>query len=190
MTSSYNMFGNHTADNTIETSAVLGDREAFEALVHLHGPALYRYARRMLAYEADAPDVVQETFLAAWRQRASFRGDSSVKTWLFAICSRKISDTYRLKRADPIDDRLLVAVPDPDPHTDPFAATTTAQFFIALDRALAELPARQRATWIMREVDSMTFPEIGTALLISADSARGHHHRATRNLRLRLERWQ
>ncbi len=177
-------------DDVLRTAAILGDREAFEVIVYRYGPQLYRYARRMLSTESDVADVVQETFVAAWRHLGSFRGASSVKTWLFAICSRKIVDTRRVKRAQPIDDQLLQALPNATGLTDPFTAASNAAFLDALDEALAELPARQRATWVMREVELMTFPEIAQVLQLSPDAVRGHHYRATATLRIRLRRWQ
>ena len=96
-------------DKFLAGAAALGDRAAFEVVVHRYGPRLFRYARRMLANDHDVADVVQETFVAAWRQLGSFRGGSSLQTWLFAICARKVVDTYRVKRAQPIDDMLLAS---------------------------------------------------------------------------------
>jgi len=177
-------------DDVLRTAAILGDREAFEVIVLRYGPQLYRYARRMLSAEGDVADVMQETFVAAWRQLESFRGASSLRTWLFAICSRKIIDTRRVKRAQPIDDKLLQALPDSTMLADPFLAASSRAFLNALEEALAELPARQRATWVMREIEVMTFPEIAQVLQLSPDGARGHHHRATATLRIRLRRWQ
>jgi RNA polymerase sigma-70 factor (ECF subfamily) len=177
-------------DDVLRTAAILGDREAFEVVVSRYGPQLYRYARRMLSTESDAADVIQETFVAAWRQLETFRGASSMRTWLFAICSRKIVDSRRVKRAQPIDDQLLEAIPNATETFDPFTAASNSAFLAALEDALAELPARQRATWLMREVQLMTFPEIAEVLQLSPDGARGHHHRATATLRIRLRRWQ
>jgi RNA polymerase sigma-70 factor (ECF subfamily) len=178
------------SDDVLCTVAALGDREAFEVIVSRYGPSLYRYCRRMLSTEADVADVVQDTFIAAWRQLGSFRATSSLRTWLFAICSRKIVDTRRIRRAQPIDDRLLEALPDEVGLSDPFAAASNSAFLAALEKALDELPARQRAAWVMHEIELMTFPEIGPVLHISPDAVRGHHHRATATLRLRLRRWQ
>lgn len=177
-------------DQALLNAATLGDREAFEVIVHRHGPALHRYARRLVANEADAADVVQATFIAAWRQLATFQGKSSLKTWLFSICSHKITDNYRIKRAQPIDDQLMEAMPSSQRSDDPFTAASNAAFLAALESALAELPYRQRASWVLREIESMTFPEVGMALDMSPDAARGHHFRATATLRARLERWQ
>jgi RNA polymerase sigma-70 factor, ECF subfamily len=176
-------------DGFLATAAALGDRAAFEAVVHRYGPMLHRYARRMLSNEHDVGDVVQETFVAAWRQLGTFRGESSLKTWLFSICARKIADTHRVRRARPIDDLLLEAMPA-GVASDPFAAASTSEFLAALEAALDELPPRQRATWLLRDVEEMTFPQIGDILGLSPDTARGHHFRATRTLRERLKRWR
>ena len=177
-------------DAALVSAAALGDRAAFEVVVHRYGPMLYRYAQRMLANEHDVADVVQETFVAAWRQFDNFRGHSSLKTWLFSICARKIVDSYRVKRAVPIDDLALQAHPSAGLDGDPFAAASSAEFLAALERALEELPPRQRAAWVLREIEDMTFPQIGDILGLTPDTARGHHFRATRTLRERLRRWK
>jgi len=174
----------------LASAAALGDREAFEIVVHRYGPMLFRYARRMLANHHDVADVVQETFVAAWRQLGTFRGGSSLQTWLFSICARKIVDTYRIKRAEPIDDIILDTLPAPSGASDPFTAASTTEFLAALEEALAELPPRQRASWVLREIEEMTYPQIGDILRLSPDTARGHHFRATRTLRERLKRWR
>lgn len=177
-------------DEALRAAAVIGDREAFDVIVTRYGPVLYRYARRMLASEADVPDVVQDTFVAAWQQMAGFRGSSSLRTWLFAICYRKIADTHRLKRAKPVEDWVLEPLAGPDTSADPFTAASNAAFLAALEQALDELPVRQRAVWMMREIEQMTFPEIGEVLHLSSDAVRGHHVRAIKTLRVLLGRWQ
>jgi RNA polymerase sigma-70 factor (ECF subfamily) len=176
-------------DGELAAAAAAGDRTAFEELVHRHGPALYRYARRMMRDENAVQDVVQETFIAAWRRFDGFRADAAVRTWLFAICQRKVVDSHRVKRAVPIDDRLIEPA-DPSADADPFAAVSNSAFLAALEGALAELPPRQRAVWILREVEGLTYPEIGEILKLSPDGARGHHHRARTTLQQRLQRWR
>jgi RNA polymerase sigma-70 factor (ECF subfamily) len=176
-------------DRLLAAAAAAGDRPAFEALIRRHGPALHRYARRMTRDEDAVNDIVQETFVAAWRQIENFRQESSVRTWLFAICARKVVDSHRVKRAVPIDDRLLEPA-QASASSDPFAVVSNAEFLEALESALAELPVRQRSVWILREVEELTFPEIGAILNVSPDGARGHHHRARATLQQRLERWR
>ncbi|WP_059015826.1 sigma-70 family RNA polymerase sigma factor [Mycobacterium sp. M26] len=188
------------SDDTAEASAAVEDRElaaaaragsieAFEEIVRRHGPAMYRYARRMTQDTDAVNDIVQETFVAAWRQIGNFRGDSAILTWLFAICARKVTDSRRVKRAIPIDDRLIEPV-SRDAGTHPFTAASNSAFLEAMEVALAELPPRQRAVWTLREIELLTFPEIGSILNLSPDAARGHHHRARVTLQQRLQQWR
>ena len=94
-----------------------------------------------------------------------------------------------MRYAEPIDDRLIDPV-DESAASDPAVVASNAEFLAALDRALAELPVRQRAVWVLREIDGLTFPEIGVTLQLSSGAARGHHHRAQTTLRQRMQRWQ
>jgi len=176
-------------DRDLAAAAAAGDRSAFEILIRRHGPALHRYARRMTRDDAAVQDIVQETFVAAWRQIDRFRGEASPRTWLFAICARKVIDSHRVKRAVPLDDRLLDPA-DTSATADPFANVSNAEFLVALEAALAELPPRQRAVWLLREVEELTYPQIATILALSPDGARGHHHRARTTLQQRLQRWR
>lgn len=176
-------------DRTLAAAAALGERAAFETIVHRYGPMLYGYARRMVTDDAAADDVVQETFVAAWRQIDHYRGEATLKTWLFRICDRKIIDSHRMRYAEPIDDRLIDPI-DTAADSDPAVVLSNTEFLAALERALAELPVRQRAAWVLREIDGLTFPEIGVTLKLSPEAARGHHHRAQATLRQRMQRWQ
>jgi RNA polymerase sigma-70 factor (ECF subfamily) len=176
-------------DRTLAAAAALGERAAFETIVHRYGPMLYGYVRRMVVDSAAADDVAQETFVAAWRQIDRYRGEASLKTWLFRICDRKIIDSRRVRYAEPIDDRLIDPV-DESVNIDPAVVLSNTEFLAALERALAELPVRQRACWVLREIDGLTFPEIGVTLNLSSGAARGHHHRARATLRQRMQRWQ
>jgi RNA polymerase sigma-70 factor (ECF subfamily) len=176
-------------DRALAEAARSGDVSAFEQLIRRHGPALYRYARRMTRDADSVNDIVQETFVAAWRQIGGFRGDSQVRTWLFSICARKVVDSHRVKAALPIDDRLIEPVSN-DARTNPFAAASNSAFLDALELSMAELPPRQRAVWMLREVEELTFPQIGTILAFSPDAARGHHHRARATLQQRLRQWR
>lgn len=122
-------------------AAVAGDRTAFETLVLRHGPVLHRYARRMLRTRARST--------RSYRTRSSRRGDNcpaseatAVRTWLFAIRSRKVIDSTRVKHAQPVDDKLLQPLADPR-AVDPFEFASNAEFVEALEAALAEPSASE-----------------------------------------------
>lgn len=79
--------------------AAAGDDLAFEAMVRRHTDAVWRLARANLRDDFAAEEVVQDTFLKAHRALGSFRGESSARTWLLAICQRTCIDRSRRKRA-------------------------------------------------------------------------------------------
>ena len=95
----------------------------------------------------------------------------------------------RRKKAIPIDDRLIEPASS-DRGSDPFAAASNSAFLEAMELALGELPPRQRAVWLLREVERLTFPQIAAILNLSPDGARGHHHRARTTLQQRLVQWR
>ncbi len=76
-----------------------------------YGPGMLRYARRLVnGSDADAGEVVQEAFISAWKGLDSFRGESSLRTWLFRLVHRRAVDLLRNRRPTPIDDELLSRV--------------------------------------------------------------------------------
>ncbi len=85
-------------DVALVQRAADGDDLAFETMVRRHTDAVWRLARANLRDDFAAEEVVQDTFVKAHRALASFRGDSSVRTWLLAICQRTCIDVSRRKR--------------------------------------------------------------------------------------------
>ena len=78
-----------------------GDREAFRILVETHSPAVFRLAYRMTGHEEDAEDVVQETFLKAYRSLPNFQGKAGFTTWLHRIAANCAVDLVRARAARP-----------------------------------------------------------------------------------------
>lgn len=177
----------HRSDASLARDAALGDRLAFEVLLQRHGPALHRYALRSCVTPQDAEDVVQETFVAAWRGVARWDGRASVKTWLFSIAARKVADLGR-RRAVPIDDDLLEPVPSREAGPD--ERVREQELVEALEEALDELPYRQRASWLLIEVEGLSQAEAAVVLGVSTDAVRGTIFRARRNLSERMLRWR
>lgn len=114
-----------------------GDLAAFAELVRAHEPGLRQFTRRLAGENGD--DVAQEAFLAAWRRLGQWRGEGSFAGWLRSIATRRYFDQRRRpgQRAFAELDRDLAEV---DPESDRR---------IAIDRALAALPARERAAALL-----------------------------------------
>src|SRR5688572_31306981 len=88
-----------TEDGALVARAAAGEEAAFELLVRRHSTALWRLAHMLLGDRFAADEAVQDTFVKAYRALGSFRGESSLATWLGAICRRTCIDRLRLKRA-------------------------------------------------------------------------------------------
>jgi RNA polymerase sigma-70 factor, ECF subfamily len=178
------------SDAALVRAARLGDELAFGELVDRHGPDMLRYARRLVGgSEADAGEVVQEAFISAWKSLDGFRGDSSLRTWLFRLVHRRAVDLIRHRRPTPIDDDLLshvIRVADDNP----LQAVMDSELLEALQHALDELPWNQRAAWLLREVEGLGYDEIAHAMGTTVGSVRGHLHRGRRQLAERMARWR
>lgn len=168
----------------------LGDPTAFDAIITRHGPGMYRFALRMVGgHQADAGEVVQEAFISAWKNIETFEARSSLRTWLFSLVSRRAADLQRKRRPTPIDDDVLTAIA-PASHRDPLQDVMDQELIAALQAALAELPHQQRAVWLLREVEDMSYDEIATTLTMTPDSVRGQLHRGRKNLAERMAQWR
>ena len=173
--------------------AGLGDRDAFEVIVNRHGPALYRYAIRLLDNRADAQDAVQEAFIGAWQGLGGYRGDAGLRTWLFTLLRRKAYP--RLTRWPASGSRPHLSVDEmaatlADRHGDPAARHSGAALLDALDAALRLLPERQRSAWMLRQIEELTYAQIASVLAISPDAVRGLLERARSSLAITLKEWR
>lgn len=176
-------------DAALARAAALGDREAFECIVRRYGPGMLRYARRVLPDPGDAEEAVQDAFVAAWRSLERYRGDAALRTWLFGLTSHKAVDLSRRRRPQPVADELVTHRPA-DSRSDPWEHATAGELARALDRALAELPYRQRACWLLAELEGLSHAEIAQVLRIGPDAVRGQLFRARRGLEERMARWR
>lgn len=178
------------ADHLLVRAARLGDADAFDQIVRRHGPGMYRYALRMVGGDAsDAGEIVQEAFVSAWKDISAFEARSSLKTWLYRLLSRRAVDLQRKRKPTPVDDDFLTVVAPPARH-DPLQAVMDGELLAALQGALAELPWEQRAVWLLREVEEMSYGEIAAALSMTSDGVRGLLHRGRKNLAERMEPWR
>src|SRR5690606_23902467 len=145
-----------------------GDRSAFEELVRATHADTYTLAYRLTGDEEDARDVVQESYLRAYRGLERFRGDAQFTTWLYRItanCASTHLGRRRRRRADPITDDLQLA--DVDPERDPAARADASLLRDRLERALVDLPPKLRAVVVLRDVYDLPHEAIAAELGIS-----------------------
>lgn len=163
-----------------------GEAAAFEELIELHWPRVYRILARMLGDAADAAEAARETFLEAWQTLASLRSDTRFATWLYRIALSEVD--RRLAGAAPrpgrpIDDLALEVprlVTERRPRSEP------AELRASLERFIAELPAGCRAAVVLHDVEGLTREEAAEALGLELATFRRLLHRGRMAIRLRL----
>lgn len=178
------------SDDVLARRAAMGDRAAFAEMFSRHGAALFRYAVRMLDGDHQAAeDAVQEALTKAWLRIGGFRGDSSLRTWLFRLTVNECHNARRRRRPIPIDDNLIsVLIPEHAPSAEDSSRGKSLRE--ALDEALLELPWRQRSAWLLRELEGLSYGEIATALATTPTVVRGQLHRARATLAVRMAPWR
>jgi RNA polymerase sigma-70 factor (ECF subfamily) len=175
-----------------------GSEAAYAALVRQHRPRLYALAYRLLLDREAAEDVVQETFVSAFRQIERFEPRPSVAAWLNTIVLRTASRAASRQRARPkvsldapaghaVDadawDGDALALADPDPTADPQAAVEAAELRRAVGAAIAALPFKYRAAVVLRHVMGLDYAEAARALDIPLNTFKSHLLRGTKQLR-------
>jgi RNA polymerase sigma-70 factor (ECF subfamily) len=186
----------HDAETTASDSALvrragMGDRGAFAELFERHSSATFRYAVHMLdGDEHVAQDVVQDAWIKAWMHLPDFRGDSAFRTWLIRIAVREVYSARRRRRPIPIDDEQLRRHLDERSNASGDPAESAAGLSDALAVELLRLPWRQRAVWLLREFEGLSYEEMAGLTDTSVTTVRGQLHRARRTLAIRMEQWR
>jgi RNA polymerase sigma-70 factor (ECF subfamily) len=188
------------SDEDLAARAAAGDPAAFEELVARYEGRVYRLACRLTGSEADAQDVLQDAFLAAYRGLASFRGASRFYTWLYRIATNAALGHRRRQgrhRTEPLDDLL----PRFDEHGQhdaaPAALRIPSRAEEILDRkllaeqareGLRRLPAIYRDAFVLRDLEELSTHEVAELLGIDGAAVRQRVHRARLMLRGYLAR--
>ncbi|MCW5947462.1 MAG: sigma-70 family RNA polymerase sigma factor [Fimbriimonadales bacterium] len=157
--------------------AASGDREAMADIVRLFYADVYRFCSRIVGADA-ADDATQEAFLIALRRIRVFRGESTLKTWLFGIA---LNVTRNMKRK-----RLPLPLADWDHSNseDPSDQLIDAE---RLRCALAKLSPEHREVVILHEMEGLSYDECGHVVGIPSGTVKSRLHHAFRQLRLHLE---
>ena len=181
------------------TSTTAGDEAGFGELVRRHRRELHLHCYRMTGSFDEAEDLVQETFLRAWRKRDSFEGGPGFRAWLYRIATNACLDALRSSRRRPSTVQSFAEVPwlqpYPDRLLDELAPSDTQPDAVVVARETIELtylaviqllPPRQRAVLILRDVLDWSAVETAAMLEMSVAAANSALQRARATLRRRL----
>jgi RNA polymerase sigma-70 factor, ECF subfamily len=133
----------------------------FASIFREFGPFVWRVLARFGVPSAELPDLCQETFIVIHRRLADFKGESSLRTWIFGICFRTASD-YR-RRAYVRHENVVETLPEQIASEDQLATAEARQALARLDAALRELDDEKRAIFIAYELEELPMQEAALA---------------------------
>jgi RNA polymerase sigma-70 factor (ECF subfamily) len=182
------------AEDLESVRAVLsGDEDAFRRLVDKHGRSIFNLAYRMTGNAADAEDLAQEAFLQAYARLGDFRVGSRFHPWIYTI-ALNLCRSHRRRRSLP---RWLAPPrerqaerPEPEltePSPDPEQALLAREAEEGLQRAVAELPAKYREAFVLRQSQELSYEEIAALLDLPLGTVEVRLFRARRRLLKSLE---
>ena len=167
--------------------ARLGDRDAFGRLMQAHLTRVWNVVWRIVRHEQDAEDIVQESFLAAFRALPAFRGESRFATWLHRIAvTRALNHLDRkaervVRSSVPLDGPAAPPVRDEAPT--PLQLLERKELLRRLAECLPKLPPAWRATLALRDGDGLSYEHIAEALSLNVGTVRSRLARARAALR-------
>jgi RNA polymerase sigma-70 factor (ECF subfamily) len=171
-----------------------GDQQAFAEMVERHSGTVYNLALRMMGNPLEAEEVLQETFISAFRALPRFEGRSQLSTWLFRIAYN--SALMRLRRRGPItssiDEPLTSEEGNPMPRQlvdwawEPERVVLNAELRSVLESAVVALPPTLRGVFVLRDIEGLSTAEAAEVLGLTETNVKVRLHRARLVLRERL----
>ena len=167
-------------DAALVARAQRRERGAFDTLVRRHQRGVWRLVRRYLRNDADASDVTQQAFVRAYRSLDGFRGDASVRTWLYRIginlALNHLRDHAREQAAEIAEDALTAPAVG-------VSELLAAERGVALRAAVAQLPPKQKLVLELRVFDDLPFREVAALADCTENAAKVSFHYAVKKVR-------
>ena len=185
-----------TDDSALVAQAAAGETAAFEALVERHRNRVYGLALRMLNSEDDASEVVQETFISAYRNLAHFRGDAQFSSWVTRIAAnhalmklrhRKVVGAVEESLDEPHFNERGSLIEEVAPIPDAEASALNQELRGAIEAAAARLGDEYREVFVLRDLEGMSYEEIAELTGISVPAVKSRLHRARLSLRAAID---
>jgi RNA polymerase sigma-70 factor (ECF subfamily) len=182
-------------DAAFVSRARAGDADAFRVLVERHSRSLFRLAFRMTGNQQDAEDVVQESFLRAYRQLGNFDERASFGTWIYRIAANCSLDMVRARKrrndhaATPTDgehmEDPMAQLASDDPTPERMALSSEVRQRVA--EAMEELSPTERTAFVLRHFEGMRMEEVSRVLDCQPGAAKHSVFRAVQKLRRALD---
>jgi RNA polymerase sigma-70 factor (ECF subfamily) len=159
-----------------------GNVEGYNQLVRRYQEKVYWIARRTLGNHEDADDVTQEVFIKMYQGLNSFRGESNLFTWLYRITVNVSLNNIRKRKVkqlvpfDKIIDQILPGTAQADENV------LKQEYHTILEKAIEQLPMKQKAVFIMRYHDELPFEEIAKILRKTVGGTKANYFHAVRNI--------
>ena len=190
-----------TREKTLLTAFRNGDDAAFDGLIGMYSAKLYKVAYALLGSRQDAEEVVQDTFLRAYRALHAFRGESSLETWLHRITVNLARNKYQWnhRRGDGLNVSLNAGGGDadgdpgqepeqdvPDRRSEPDLVLEQDEIGKNIMKALNSLPDNLRETMVLRHVNDMPYEQIAQKLDCKVGTVKSRLSRGREMLREHL----
>lgn len=184
------------ADEDRETikKVIKGDYDAFETLVAKYEGRVYRHLRKLVGDNHQAEDLLQETFLNAYKGLAGFTGTSAFSTWLFRIATNNALMFLRKNRPEKVeyDDNITGAGETEIVPGSPEFVNTPLEILLShegrkkIEEAIDELPALYRSVLVLRDVEGFSIKEVSLIMETSVAAIKSRLHRARNAVRAEL----
>jgi RNA polymerase sigma-70 factor, ECF subfamily len=182
-------------EDALVTALRAGAEEAYEALILRYQQPVYSLVRRLMNDPSDAADIVQEVFLKVFRNVRSFRGNSSLKTWIYRIA---VNEAHNHRRWFSRHQRQEIGIGRdqdgrgyedilPDPGRTPFQAAADCETRALVEDALLALNPNFRAAVVLRDIEDLSYEEIAMVLNLSLGTVKSRILRGREALRKSLE---
>lgn len=189
MAHSKTQHGEPTSDSDVLADVMAGDVEAFEKIVDRHKNRLFNFVYRFVGDRETAEDILQETFLRAFRRRKEYRAIANFSTWLFTIAGNLAKSELRRRKRWRFfslnwDEESETGIDLPDESHRPDTMTETAMTDEMIQEAIESLPANYRKVILLRDVEGLSYQEIARIVNRPVGTVKSRVNRA----RLRLQR--
>jgi RNA polymerase sigma-70 factor (ECF subfamily) len=185
-------------DAAVVAQVLAGDRDAFRVLVERHGRNLYHVAYRMTGNQQDSEEIVQETFLRAYKALERFEMRANFGTWIYRIAVNRTIDFLNTKKTQMQNKDAYQIVDEPDPEKSheiqlettqpgPDRLLISTEMKAKMAQAMSQLTPVERVAFTMRHMEGRSVDEISQTLKVKTSAAKNTIFRAVQKLRQQLE---